>query len=383
MVDPTEQVKLLRRMVEVYSPSGQEQVIASLLVGEMRNLGLRSWIDEAGNAVGEYGSAEPSFLLCGHMDTIPGELPLRLEGNRLYGRGAVDAKPALAAMVCASEALVKGGFQGRLHIVGAVDEEGQGRGVKNLLGKQLKLDYAIFGEPSGIENITIAYKGSLHIRLLVRTKMGHSATSWLFRNAVEEAFDLWKLLQRIHFPEENQESKFYAITTTLTEVRGGGSSSTVPSLCELYADFRLPPSVPPRRLLEEIAKTVDRYLSQRSDVAVDVEVEDQCEPYEADRDSFLVRGLSWGVRDIRKKPATLTRKTGTGDMNLLGTALGIPMVTYGAGDSKLDHTVDESIDLDEYLDSIRILEKGLVRTLELHARARKTVSHSGNALSVL
>ena len=377
MLGPTEQIQLLHRMVTLYSPSGREQEIASLLVEEMRSLGFRSWIDEVGNAVGEYGSGEPSFLLCGHMDTVPGELALRLEGNRLYGRGAVDAKPALAAMVCASDALIRQGFSGRLCIVGAIDEEGQGRGVKNLLDKQLEADYAVFGEPSGVENITIAYKGSLHIRLSVRTKTGHSATSWLYRNAIEEAFDLWRQLQRIHFPEENQESKFYAITTTLTEVRGGGPSSTVPPLCELHADFRLPPSVPPRRLQEEIMRTVESFRSTRSDVAVDVEVEDQCEPYEANKDSFLVRGLAWGVRDVRKKPATLTRKTGTGDMNLLGAALRIPMVTYGAGDSKLDHTVDESIDLDEYLDSIRILEKGIVRTLELHARARKSVSHSG------
>jgi len=369
MRSPTEQVLLLRRMLEFYSPSGQEREIASFLVEEMRGLGLRSWIDEVGNALGEYGSTGPFFLLCGHMDTVPGELPVRLEGNRLYGRGAVDAKPALAAMVCASEILISQGFPGRLLIVGAVDEEGQGLGVKNLAAKQLQSDYAIFGEPSGVENITIAYKGSLHIRLSVKTKTGHSATSWLFRNAIEEAFDLWKELQKIHFPEEKQESKFYAITPTLTEIHGGGPSSTVPSFCDLHIDFRLPPGVPPERMHSEVAKAVQSYQKTRSDVNVDVQVEDQCEPYEADRDSLLVRGLSWGMREVRKKPATLTRKTGTGDMNLLGAALKIPMVTYGPGDSKLDHTIDESIDIDEYLDSIKILQKGLVRTLELHSRA--------------
>ena len=374
MQSPTEQIQLLRRMLELYSPSGQEHEIASFLVEEMRRLGLRSRIDEVGNALGEYGSSGPSFLLCGHMDTVPGELPLRLEGNRLYGRGAVDAKPALAAMICASDILISQGFPGRLLVVGAVDEESQGRGVKNLAERRLQSDYAIFGEPSGVENITIGYKGSLHIRLSAKTKTGHSATSWLFRNAIEEAFDLWKEFQKIHFPEERQESKFYAITATLIEIHGGGSSSTVPSLCDLHVDFRLPPAVPPQRMLSEVAKTVESYRVTRSDVDVDVQVEDQCEPYEADRDSFLARGLSWGVREVRRKPATLTRKTGTGDMNLLGAALKIPMVTYGAGDSKLDHTVDESVDIDEYLDSIKILQKGLVRTLELHSRAQNTAS---------
>jgi LysW-gamma-L-lysine carboxypeptidase len=105
-----------------------------------------------------------------------------------------------------------------------------------------------------------------------------------------------------------------------------------------------------------------------SDVELDVEVEDSCEPYEADRNSILVRGLAWAVREIRGRPATLLRKTGTGDMNLLGTVLRIPTITYGPGNSRLDHTDNEHIDLDEYLGSIKVLQKGLTRTLELHRR---------------
>ncbi len=368
MRSPAEQVYLLRRMLEFYSPSGHEQEISSFLVDEMNRIGLRSWVDEVGNAIGEYGSGEPFFLLCGHMDTVPGELPLKFEGNRLYGRGAVDAKPALAALVCASEALIRQGFHGRLMVVGVVDEEGEGRGIKNIAKKQLKPDYAIFGEPSGAESITIAYKGSLHVKLSIRTKTGHSATSWLFKNAIEEGFNLWKGLQRIHFPEEKKESRFYTVTCTLTEICGGGPSSTVPSSCDLHVDFRLPPAVPPQRMITEVANTVRYYRAMQPDVDASFHVEDQCEPYEADLNSVLVRGLSWGIREVRKRQATLTRKTGTGDMNLLGAAMKIPMVTYGAGDSKLDHTVDESIDISEYLDSIRILQKGLVRTTELHSR---------------
>jgi LysW-gamma-L-lysine carboxypeptidase len=85
----------------------------------------------------------------------------------------------------------------------------------------------------------------------------------------------------------------------------------------------------------------------------------------------MVRGLAWAVRDVRGKPATLLRKTGTGDMNVLGAALRVPMVTYGPGDSKLDHTQDEYVDLNDYLNSISILRKGLARVLELHDRLNR------------
>jgi len=372
MPDPiAPQVKLLRRMVELYSPTGQESEIARFLVEEMRSLGLRSRIDEAGNAIGESRSGEPTFLLCGHMDTIPGKLPVKADGNKLYGRGTVDAKSALAAMICAARILVTEGFPGKLIVVGAVDEEGKGRGVKSLVESGIRADYAIFGEPSGVENITIAYKGSLHLKLTCRTKTGHSSAPWLFRNAVEETFNLWRELQKIHFPEERAESKFHSVTSALTEIRGGGPSSTVPSLCELHADFRLPPAVPPKRFLEEVLKAVESFRLFRPDVEVKAEVEDSCEPYEADCDSILVRGLSWAVRNVRGRSATLLRKTGTGDMNLLGTILRIPTVTYGVGDSRLDHTDDEYVDLDEYLDSVKVLHKGLVRTAELHNRPKK------------
>jgi len=365
------QVKLLRRMVELYSPTGQESEVARLLVEEMSSLGLRSRIDEAGNVIGESRDGEPTFLLCGHMDTIPGRLPVKVDENRLYGRGAVDAKPALAAMVCAAGNLVAEDFQGKLVVVGAVDEEGKSRGVKSIVKKGVRADYAIFGEPSGVGNITIAYKGSLQLRLTCRTKTGHSSAPWLFRNAVEEAYDLWQELKKVHLVEEDLESRFYSVTSALTEIHGGGGISTVPSLCDLHANFRLPPTIPTERFLQEALKTVESFRSSRPDVGVESEVEDSCEGYEADPNSVLVRGLSWAIRDVRGNSATLLRKTGTGDMNILCAALRIPAVTYGAGDSKLDHTDDEYVDLNEYLDSIKVLQKGLVKVLELHNRSKK------------
>jgi len=366
------QVKLLHRMVERYSPTGQEGEMARLLAEEMRSLGLRSTIDEAGNVIGESSGGDPVFLLCGHMDTIPGRLPVRVDENRLYGRGAVDAKPALAAMICAAGNLVTEDFPGKLVVVGAVDEEGRSQGVKSLVKKGIVADYAIFGEPSGVDNITIAYKGSLQLKLTCRTNTGHSSAPWLFRNAVEEAFNLWEELKKVHFVEEDLGSRFYSVTSALTGIHGGSDTSTVPSQCDLHANFRLPPAIPADRFLQEALRTVEAFRSSRPDVGVEAQVEDSCEGYEADPNSVLVRGLSWAVREIRGNSATLLRKTGTGDMNILGAALRIPAVTYGAGDSKLDHTDEEYVNLNEYLDSIKVLQKSLVNVLDLHNRSKKT-----------
>lgn len=364
-------VRLLARMLETYSPTGKEEEISNLLVQEMERLGLRSRRDGAGNAIGEAGSGGPTVLLVGHMDTVPGWIPVRLEGDQLYGRGAVDAKAALAAMVVAASLLSKEGFQGRVVVAGAVDEEGIGRGVRHLLESKIAPDYAIFGEPSGVDNITIAYKGSLHLKITCETEAGHSSAPWLFENAVEKAFKVWNQIKGIRLDQERSGSHFYSVTHCLTGIRGGGSFSTVPSACEALIDIRIPPRITPRLMMEEVERVIGRYRSENPGVHVRVDVEDACEPYEANKNSPLVHSLSFAIRRVRKRQPTLLRKTGSGDMNLFGASTGIPVVTYGPGDSHLDHTPNEHIDLKEYLDSIQVYYEAMKKLLSRRESGEK------------
>ena len=156
-------IDLLRRMLEIYSPSGKEEEISSFIEEEFSLIGFEAVRrDEAGNVYGEIGSGSLSILLCGHMDTVPGRIPVKLRDGRLFGRGAVDAKSSLAAMIsAAAELKAKLRDEGRVIVVGVVDEEGKARGIRQLLREGLKANCAIFGEPSGLKNITFAYKGCL------------------------------------------------------------------------------------------------------------------------------------------------------------------------------------------------------------------------------
>ena len=95
-------VELLQAMLETYSPSGSEQRLADLLHQHMLSHGFEVKKDRVGNVIGEFGNDGPRILLCGHMDTVPGEIPVRIEGDFLYGRGSVDAKSSLAAMLVGS-----------------------------------------------------------------------------------------------------------------------------------------------------------------------------------------------------------------------------------------------------------------------------------------
>lgn len=365
-------VQLLTNLLGIYSPSGKEGEIADYLIAEMEKIGFRVRKDAIGNVIGEIGHGEPTILLCGHMDTVAGHLPLRVEKNKIFARGAVDAKGPLAAMVmAASDAAKQPEFTGKVLLASVVQEEATSAGVKRLISDEISADYAVFGEPSGVDNITIGYKGNLHLKLVCTTATGHSSTPWLYENALEKAAQLWQQIRDSFPPVEKQQSPYHAITACLTKLTGGKADSVIPFESEMHVDIRIPPPLTSAQILEDTEEVVAQYQKANPKVAVKMTVEDSNEPFEADKNSPIVRALSSAIRIIRCKPATLLRKTGTGDMNILGRAINVPIVTYGPGDSHLDHTRDEHIIISEYLDSIQVFKEMLTILSEMHKKKKQ------------
>jgi len=364
-------VQLLTNLLGIYSPSGKEESIADFLMEKMKQLGFRVRKDGIGNVVGEIGDGEPTILLCGHMDTVAGHIPLRLEKDKIYARGAVDAKGPLAAIVTAAAAVAQDpAFNAKIVVASVVEEEATSRGVKYLIKDGISADYAIFGEPSGVGNITIGYKGNLHLKITCKTETGHSSTPWLYENALEKAFELWQQIQNSLPPLETQKSPFYALTACLTKMSGGTATSVIPFESEIHIDLRIPPQSTAAQVFNDTKKVTDQYEAENPKVQVKVAIEDSNEPFEVDKSSPLVKALSASIKKVMKKPAVLLRKTGTGDMNILGRAMNAPIVTYGPGDSHLDHTKDEHIIISEYLDGIKVYKETLLRLVELHGNKK-------------
>jgi LysW-gamma-L-lysine carboxypeptidase len=362
------EVRLLNRMLNTYSPSGQEKEIADLIIGEMERIGFRVSKDEVGNVIGQAGVGSPCVMLCGHMDTIPGFIPVRIENGKMYGRGAVDAKASLASLIAASAEMIKKRFRGHLQLAAVVDEEGEGKGIRNIIKKGLCADYAVFGEPSGVGNVTIAYKGSVHLKVTCETQTGHVAAPWLFENAIENTFEVWKAIANIHFAEEDLESRFYSTTSCVTRIEGGDSFSTVPSKCSLHADIRIPPRITLERFQDRAQDCAEQFRRRHPDTNVIIELENGEEPFETDKSSALVRAFTWAIRKITANPAVLVRKSGTGDINAFATAIKRPMIAYGPGNSHLDHTANEHVNIREYLDAIQVLQEALNRLALVHSR---------------
>jgi LysW-gamma-L-lysine carboxypeptidase len=348
-------VTLLLSMLNLYSPSGSENQIASFLYSELRRNGLETKIDPAGNVIGEIGTGRPRILLCGHMDTIPGLLPVKVEDDRVYGRGAVDAKSSLASMVVAClQAIGTGEASFHATLVGVVEEETSTKGIQQVISDHQPYDLAVFGEPSGSRNVTIGYKGHLRARLSCSTRGGHSASPWISRNSFDEAVKLWTKLESSFFTN-GEVSKFNALTGCVTKMAAGNDTNTIPATAQLDLDIRIPPGL----TIETVEKRVmrlclDQETQSGGDLVVSASFENRCPAFLGKNDSTSVRAFRMAIRQLTGQQATLIKKTGTSDMNLLAEEYNIPMVAYGPGNSALDHTDNEHVSIPEYLESIRI-----------------------------
>jgi len=369
-VTPRFAVKMLEKALRMYTPSLSERPMAEFLADKCDDLGFEDiHIDEVGNILAKKGSGTPKVLLCGHMDVVPGKVKVRTEGDFLYGRGASDAKAPLMAMLFAAASVQKN--NGTVIFVGAVDEEGNATGIKNLVKRELDIDYAVFGEPSGIKQVTIAYKGRLAISLKVTVEdSAHASAPWLSKNAIEESAIFTSELKKELETGQEEKSKGMLLTATITEISGGISHNVTPKECMTTMDIRIPVDMNCKSVEQKIAIIV-KDISERRKVEAFYSILDETEPFEAPHNSPIVRAFTLGVMDIEHTRPTLIRKTGTGDMNVIGNQWDIPVVTYGPGDPHEAHTIDEKVSIDEYLKGIEILKKTLQHLKRLHDKKMK------------
>ena len=349
-------VKTLEKALKLYTPSLREKSMADFLADKCDDLGFHGiHIDDVGNLIATKGSGSPKILLCGHMDTVPGRVRVRKEGDSLFGRGSSDAKGPLIAMLFAAASVKE--ESGTVIFVGAVDEEGNATGIKNLVKNRPDVDYAIFGEPSGTKQITIAYKGRIAINLKINVQdSAHASAPWLAKNAIEETGIFVNEIKRILESGQENKKKGMLLTATLTEIKGGASHNITPKECDSTLDIRIPVDMNCNMVEEKISTAVNE-IAGRQGVEAFYSIIDETEPFEAPHNSPLVRALTLGVIDIEKSRPMLIRKTGTGDMNVIGSQLKIPVVTFGPGDPHAAHTIDEKISIDEFLRGIEVLKR--------------------------
>ena len=363
-MDPqADAIELLTRLVSIPSPSTQEAQAAAYLAGWLATHGFKAEVDEAGNAVGVKGTGAREILLLGHIDTFPGEVPVRREGDLLYGRGSVDAKgPLCTFAAAAAQATVPEGW--RVTVVGAVEEEyATSKGARHILAQRLPEAggvlqppaFCIIGEPSHWDRVTLGYKGRLLLDVVLKVPFSHSAGEG--RLPAEQAVDFWHQVEAFCAgvnETREAESAFNRVDPSLRHIasRDEGAFGVV----ELNIGFRLPVGLSPAALETEL-RGLSEQLPEGTTATMTFSGGEMA--YKGDKANPLVRTFLGVIRAAQGQPRFVV-KTGTADMNVVGPHWPqTPMVAYGPGDSSLDHTPHEHIDLNEYLRAIEVLTKVL------------------------
>ena len=345
------EVELLQGMLTIPSLSRQESVLAHYLVEQAQLMGLHAYVDEAGNFVAsthqQLTDVQPIVLL-GHMDTVPGNIPVRLEDGILHGRGAVDAKGPLAAFICAAARTARSKEVVRpIVVIGAVEEEAATSRGARFAVQQYQPYACVIGEPSGSQAVTIGYKGRLLVDGYCLRSLSHTAGPLQSSNEIAVAF--WERV-RCHASEWNEQhagnSAFASLQPSLRSINSGQDG--LEEWTRFTIGYRLPPDydiIALRSQLEQWAYEDDIHISFSGEEIA----------YQSTRTTSLARAFIAALRATGVK-TTFKNKTGTSDMNVVGPVWGQNIVAYGPGDSRLDHTPQEHIRITEYTHAIDVLE---------------------------
>ncbi|MGC9347197.1 MAG: [LysW]-lysine hydrolase [Anaerolineae bacterium] len=341
---------LLTGLVQHYSPSMSEGPAVSYLVEEMTKLGFQAEIDDAGNAVGIAGDGDRTILLLGHIDTVPGFIEVERHGDLLYGRGTVDAKGPLATFVVAAARVLNSHRDclgdKRIVVVGAVEEEAAtSKGARFVLDR-LTPEAVVIGEPSRWNRLTVGYKGRLLVDYVLRRDIGHTARP--DAGVCDEAHSFWAGVRSYTATyNEGKRRMFEQLSPSLRTMHS--ESDGFVEVATLTLGFRLPPEI-------DIDELQSRLIGMAGDAHLTFRGREQA--YHASKSTPLARSFIKAI-DAEGGRVQFKVKSGTSDMNVVGPVWDCPILAYGPGDSSLDHTPEEHIDLREYHSAIAVLTRAL------------------------
>ncbi len=344
-------VALVGGLVAIPSVSRQEHDAVEWLVARMRERGFTASIDDAGNAVGEIGDGPVHVVLLGHIDTVPGEIPVRVEDGELVGRGAVDAKGPLAAFVAAATQRIDGL---KVTVVGAVEEESPTSRGARFRATLPAPDWCVIGEPSGWDSVTVGYKGRLVLGVTLVREARHGASPG--PTVSEEALALWTRIKDAAVAR-TAEARAVARLDCRLEGMHAAAGDGLTERAELRVGYRIPPGIGTAELEAAARDIADDH---DGDAEATVERIASEEPARTARTTPVATAFARAISAVGGQ-TTFKEKSGTSDMNVLLPAWRCPMVAYGPGDARYDHTPIERLSLADYGRSIAVLRDVLRR----------------------
>ena len=340
-------IELTAALCDIESVSGNEKQIADAVEAAVSRCAHLEVVRDQDAVVARTNlGRDRRVVIAGHLDTVPvnNNLPSRIHGDELIGRGTVDMKAGVAVQLKLaaelSEPIVDVTWIWYDHEEVEEELNGLGRLARNR-PDLLQGDFAILGEPTnGV--IEGGCNGTLRMSVTARGIRAHSARAWVGRNAIHAAAPILERLAAYTPREVEVDGLVYRESLNAVGVSGGIAGNVIPDECTVTINYRFAPN----RTGEEAAEHV-RELFTGID-GLEFELTDLAEGARPGLDAPLAQDFVNAIGGEARP------KYGWTDVARF-SALGIPAVNYGPGDPMRAHTDDERVDTSQ----ITQCERGL------------------------
>jgi acetylornithine deacetylase len=312
-------------------------------------------------------SAAPPVLLEAHMDTVDVEgmdqpFTPRLDGGRLYGRGACDTKAALAAeMAALREVLAAGETLSRGCVLAAtVDEEATMGGIRRLVQSGASFAAAVVGEPTALK-VVAATDGHMYVRITTHGQSAHTASPQHGVNAIYLMNDVIHVLRQrtdAVYPRR-QHPLCGSPKLTVSIIQGGASEHIVPDTCQIALDCRVIPGETCAGTTQEIREWLAADLDEQTFARVEFgEASLAIPPLQTPADHWLVQKLHAAAGRVLGNAQIAGVPYNTNASHL--AAAGVPSVVFGPGDIAQAHGVVEFVEIEQVVAAVEILKRFLL-----------------------
>lgn len=358
-----EQIEILKHLVSLNSVNGNEEAVATYIKQLFAAHGIDSQIipyaHGRSNLIAEIGQGKQVLALSGHLDTVATGDPANwqfppfdahIENNRLYGRGAADMKSGLAAMVITFINLADNQtpLNGRLRFIGTVGEENGAMGSRMLTeqGYADDLSALVIGEPTG-GNIVYAHNGSLNYHVFCQGKGAHSSMPEKGINAVTNLIK-FVTAEATGFDDAPISPELGSLVHNVTVFKGGEQVNTIPAYAELQGNIRPIPEFDNAAVIQRLHKLVDQ-VNQQTDAQLTLHVDYSFKPIISDQHDALIQTTKQIADAEFGHPVDLAVIHGATDASEFTKSKNhFPVMVYGAGEWSAAHSLNESVDLDQY-----------------------------------
>jgi acetylornithine deacetylase len=347
-IQPKRLNHLLRRMIDIYSPSGKEEDILSYLYGFLKKNQLpviRQTVDDSRyNLIVMPKTGDPKIALIGHVDTVVAydldRYGFQQRDDLIIGLGTADMKSGCAAIIEAFLSVWEDGFQqlpAALALV--VGEEEEGDGAERLVEK-FHFPWAVLAEPTDLKPC-LSHYGYMEIQVCTRGRRRHASLANQHRNPIENMLEV--LMRICRYMINNRPEGVYNIRDLLSSHVG----FAVPDWCEAWLDVHLPPHSPLGDIALELEEIVDQAREDNPQHNATIRFATIQDGYELPEKGVLIKSL----KEIYKKhalPWEIQVFPSHSDANHLWTS-GVKPILLGPGQLQMAHAPDESISLDQVL----------------------------------